>query len=632
MSTLRPGVNPLPASVSPVGNGTVRATEILRQDPIRGVIAWIALLVIGNVLLVLANTSLIWDVQEATWLPYSKVYLLWLLLLWVSGSVFLLSPPCRTRCNDLLAVLPLPARRLWLLHTTTVLGSSLGLLAITMGLMAGGRWYLARLAPERIGPAADVLTLGIQLGAALLLGTVALQSLEPAQRKVSLRGPTLLRSLLVLLALLLQLLVLSALPIYLALLPVAAAVAIGRRTYASLPEVFRLAPRDAVAGLRVRSAGWAPSRPMSPARYVLRLLAFLWRENHKKISIPYMIPVVGFPVLIGLGLLLSGFLRRTVGDDGLVMRLPSVPMVWYMLLAFVWPTAKSLHFVDSLPVPRKVLFAMVVLPPLAALLLGYGVGWGVGVFAEPVELIHYNEIDAHHYVLVPDYALEVTRDSEWPRNVAPWGESHKVAALIPVVEGGRTALYSPFSTPEGSSPEFVAWQISRAVHSVYGRAIPPAEIQQRYLTLDQDGQVVPRAAGLTLQADYPELRPVGAGPVLPVMLLAVNLPWLLLLRPLLRTFRASCSPRRQKTTIAILLVFCFVMYMGTLLASMLGPLNLNGLSGLTEVMMRHAGETAGMTVALWAACLILSGLGYLWAQRQFLAIEVSPGQPECTTL
>jgi hypothetical protein len=258
--------------------------------------------------------------------------------------------------------------------------------------------------------------------------------------------------------------------------------------------------------------------------------------------------------------------------------------------------------------------------------LGYGAGRIVADIAEDGrELICYCERDGHYYVSAPLRNGAVSLDGSPPDAVAPWGESHEVWS-VPIWATARPVVHSKFSTPPGSSAEFVAWQITRAVEDIYGADITSREVLDRYLTTDATGRVVPVGGALTLAADHPEWRVRSHGPVFPVMMLLVLGLWFVAMSAYLSTLRPGFTERRRKGTFWWGMVALMGLHVAQFAAFVVENLDHWVLAGTTMVAIRAAAERIpGGSLTIWLLCgAALFGL-YRMAESRFLRVESSPG-------
>jgi hypothetical protein len=329
--------------------------------------------------------------------------------------------------------------------------------------------------------------------------------------------------------------------------------------------------------------------------------------------------------LFPCGVLLAGLSRV---DSGLYdARFLLVPLTVYMLLASVGLPMRNLYRLDTLPLSRRRLLAHILLPGLVLVSIGYGAGKLWELMGEPKERLSYLEArDAHFYLYVPAWALEVGWNSHVPDTTSPWGETHE-AWSAPLWNGALPLLYSPCHTPPGSSIDFVALQISRAVERIYGEVIPSEEIRSRYLELDADGRVVLRGESLSLQRDYPHLSELGRGPQFPVMLMLVGLPWMLIVTVYMWSFRATISDGKRKAFLIVLMMLVLAVYLVQYGLFFAGSTRGRLFTGFIEILIRDASQSfPGAGVAIWIACVALLYAGFKIAERRFHRIEI-PTKP-----
>jgi len=223
-------------------------------------------------------------------------------------------------------------------------------------------------------------------------------------------------------------------------------------------------------------------------------------------------------------------------------------------------------------------------------------------------------------------------DGTPPEAVAPWGESHEVWS-VPIWVGRAPVVHALYSTPPGSSAEFVAWQISRAARDIYGADVAPEEVLERYLTVDARGRVVPVGGALTLAADHPRWRVRPYGPVFPAMMLFVCGLWFVAMSVYLATLRPRFTERRKRATFWWGMVVLMLLHVSQFAALLTEKLDHWVISGASMIAIRAAAERLpGGSVAFWVLCgLVFYGL-YRIAERRFMKVESSPGDDMRITL
>lgn len=541
-------------------------------------------------------------------------------LLWCAVAPYLAFAQVGGRCSPFDMTLPLSARRLWLAHVAALLLAGALVLTVSAALvlsLTGLSAKLQGLSPPRL----DAWRLTVHLGAGLALVVATLEAAKPSLAKIPVDRGRVLSTVASLGAVLGILWLLSALPLLWALVPLGFAMALGVRTHRSLPSAFTLVPLAAETGAagdgrrdagRRIEAGWAAVGGQ-PSR---------WRRGLDLVRWVAVGPVawLAYPMIFFAGMLVADLLRAWTGEDDMTAH--NLLMAVYVLLVFAGLMTVRLPHFDPLPICRRRLFAALVVPSLAALILGYGAGrFAVAALDERRELVEMAQWEQGYYVKVPVRYLKIDWDGRPPAFAAPWGETLE-PLLFPLFSGSPVGLYSPFPVSAASSPELYALQIRRAVEAVYGRTITEAEIEERYLEVDGDGRVVPRGEGLTLIADHPGLEPRDGGPAFPVFLVLVVVPWLLLSSIVLRACRAGVSDRIRLTVFwgLVGLVFAaMLLHIGLAVADVVEPWVTRG---FLEIAIRRLGESWPGTVAAWLGSALAILGGYRLAEAAFRRIEL----------
>jgi hypothetical protein len=298
----------------------------------------------------------------------------------------------------------------------------------------------------------------------------------------------------------------------------------------------------------------------------------------------------------------------------------------YALLSFGGLPPRRLYVFDAIPLSRRFIFAVVYLHLVLLLALGYGAGRIVADRAEDTrELISHFERDDHYYVSVPLRNGGIALDGSPPLATSAWGESHEVWSRE-IWSGRSSVVYSKFSTPPGSSREFVALQISRAVKDIYGEDISPEEVSTRYLAVDAAGRVVPAGSGLTLKADHPEWGVLPYGPVFPVMMLVVCGLWLLALSGYLGSLRPGFAEKQRKGRFWWGMVILMGLHFLQFVLLFTETLDHWILSGFWMIAIGELTERLpGGAVSVWFLCGLTLFLLYRMAEGRFVRVESLPG-------
>ncbi|GEM_PF-2482377 len=546
---------------------------------------------------------------------------LWALIIWIPLALFLGISGAARRSTDLDLALPVPARRLWLTHFAVVFLSALlmlilSVLAISIPSVGFGEWF-RRGQAALTGP--NALGLIFRIGVGVFVSGVLIQSMDRDLSKIRVTRRYVWVASASLIGVFGLILLLNLLHAGFGLVPLLAAGALAARQVRALPGTLSVAPgrAEALPGAlpdespveRQVSAAGAWGHSLLVLRTALRLYS-------KKAVTPYLV----LPILVGMGVALSGIIYSEEA-----LRYSMVFMTAYVFLIFVSQAIQGMALLDPLPVSRRSLYRMLVLPSLVAVLLGYGagrVGDGYRDFHGDHVEYRLDRTGRGCCTFVPLSFWRIAWDGQPPATASPWGES-RPAWTRPLYRGSRAVLYSPYSTPRGSSRDFVALQLCRAIRDVYDLDLPPEVISKRYLAEDEGGSVIPNPDGPGFLDDHPGLVPVSTGSMFPVILLMIGFAWFIPVSVYLREFRAGVSNRRRKVLVITLAVLCLVLH---LLPLPLGELDLASPSvaaaALSIVVCRVAGVLPGGAFAVWALAVLGFAGMYLLGQVQFRRMEV----------
>lgn len=347
-------------------------------------------------------------------------------------------------------------------------------------------------------------------------------------------------------------------------------------------------------------------------------------------------PMLGWIATVAGTALLQAVLGRYYGDDdesGLLM----TPVVVYVMLAGLAVAGRFLHRLSPLPISKRRITAMIVLPVLAAAVAGYSIGFAsrallpsrleVAYTAEPERA--FPPVPRTRTMLrMPPHHFRISWDGRTPPLRAPWGEVHQ-PWQAKLWRGMDAVLYSPVSTAEPASPEFAAWEISRALELVYGIKAPHERIHAMYVGVDSGGRPV-------VKRDIGELLPAGAKPVsgldwvVPPLTLGVCGAGFLGLTGLLMGLRRAATPTWRRTAAA-----GFAMGLLMLLYLIRVPLSLSGYTrgwiagGAVASGVRSLSEAApGGAVAFWALSAAGVFAAFEFAVRRMQRTEILPEPPK----
>jgi hypothetical protein len=602
---------------------------LLRRDPtVRALRRWLILAALAG--WTMESIRIFFTLRAAAHAEQAQTYFLLVAGLWIPVAIFVCFGRIGERCSRFDMALPIDARRLWLTHVVAVTLSGLAVLAVAVGAVLSHDWLLALLPGDAPLPGRGPGGVALALASGLVLVLVGFQCRQPSLRRIS-RGRDYVvlavASILGLLAF--TLIVATSSPAWVAA-PIAVAVLVAVRTHRSLPPVFDLVP------LEPEREGEAPPAPAGVPSSIGGggTWSSCWtvcRVLYRGVAPGQLVKVstvvwLGFPFTFVWGASVGGLFY----DDDAV-RFLFITLSAYLLFCFLAGPLAQVHVIDPLPVSRKRLFAFVTLPLLALFAAGYGAG-RVGRVAlyEPGPRVEFHDGFARACprhtrgvvtVRVPLEYCRIAWDGQSPDLASPWGESYP-ARDVSLFGNSRAVLYSPFGTPPGSSPEFAALQIGRAVEAVYDESIPVEEIADRYLTVDDDGAVAWKDGGEAFAERIGALPPRMAVPLFPVILAGTAVMFFFFAVLYFRAFRASVSDGKRKLAYFVILGFALVVHLTPFVLFLNGVAHDWVLAAAVKILVRRVveGLPAG-TLVVWAACLGLASLAYLWAQRRFERIE-----------
>jgi hypothetical protein len=326
-------------------------------------------------------------------------------------------------------------------------------------------------------------------------------------------------------------------------------------------------------------------------------------------------------VLALLVLLLAMVARSDMGSS--LHGLSLFATFWLVLGVLFGSAAYRLHVLDALPVSRKRIFAIAVLPGLLAVTLGY-----VGATAlRTVRLHRETPVDYGQHPIVGDVDVRVPLaywEIGWQGepspldepDLPPWEEPYTPWS-VRLYQGLPVVLYSPYHVPAGSSTDRVAQTLGRAVEDVYGVRISPDELERRYLRAG-----VP-AGGLVLEEDYFGLRPSLWRQTAPLGALLCGLPWLLYLALTVRGgYIRPGSDRRPRAPFALAALWGACL-LGRLWSISAGRTTAWKLNATCAILLRKVSAALpGGALAWWGLVVVLYVFVYLLARARFDRVEV----------
>jgi hypothetical protein len=366
-----------------------------------------------------------------------------------------------------------------------------------------------------------------------------------------------------------------------------------------------------------------------------------------------------------MGFVLAGGLNRwkELAD----LRFIYLPFGSYMLFAGIGVITYNLYRIDALPISRRTILLVLTVPGLFFYCAGYALGWWSHSSTDQAQQLvdfriqrAYVEIDLHEgdesqpaefrrmvWVYVDSSFMGMSLSGEVPTLTSPWGESHP-AWSERLVRGASPVLYNPYNTPEDTSPEFEALMLSHAVEDIYGRSIPPAELQERYFVV-RDGELVSlravheagtiydtpieerrRINPFPLLEDYPDLVAPPTGPETPVYLAAVLTPWFLLTAWFLGSLRATHSLRRIRWVYWIGLAIPMLAMLANVAFSAFGLFSPTAGRGFLAIFIRSLGTGTVAHITIWASCLAIVAAAFWLALRRFERAEIPASPINCS--
>ena len=581
----------------------------------------------------------------------------WLLLiLWLAIAFYIVFGHVRTRCQPIEMSLPIPSVALWRRHLAAVFLAGTVVMAGSLAVLALHAALLAKIDRQ---PALHVpysVLIGPLLGG-LLLAAAIVNSVDPALQQLRGRPAYWARVAVGLVGIPVLLLALLPWPWASSALCLLLAVVLSGKTLGSLPSTYRLVPMTPST-----AAMDTPDRASTEhSRSRLQVYRTLFNIVHTappwKQLTPWMI--YGFSALMGF--VLAGGIDRW--KEVPEIRVLYLPFGSYMLFAGIGVLSYNLYRLDPLPVPRKALLAVLTLPGMLFYCAGYAAGWWSQATAPesspPIDFKirqirvdsdgpgRQRELKTMVWVDVQPRHMKLLLGGEPPRLTTPWGESHD-AWSESLFEGSSLRIYNPYNTSEETSADFEALMLSRAISDVYGQAIPPQELRERYFIVENDqlldlahyrqasedfrqGRLRAATAPiLPLFEDYPDLEIPTKGPETAVYMLLVLVPSLLLTAVFLRSFRADHSSRFIRGVYWAGLAIPMLGLLAQAFLSVFGLFSLEAARGFLEIPIRFLGSHPISWLLTWIVVAAAILASYWLALRQLLRAEIPASPINCS--
>jgi hypothetical protein len=533
------------------------------------------------------------------------------LFFWAIISPYMLAFGATRRCGRHQMALPLRTRELWLSHVVALGGSALAILGVAVVVIITGSHLQGSPGIE-----AGLRMLIINVAAFTLLAFMLVQSLATGLNEIDLTPTSIAIIACVYVGLFLLLPLVSGLPVYWVVLPLAAAAGLGIRVYNALPSAFELAtgnakvrpPGDAGRGPgRIRDVRAAGTMGVQHVRMSVHSLVVRALIN------PVLTPAICF-VLFIFGYRNAGYISG--GTSNLVFAYWAV----VAMSALVVTSVPRLHLLDALPVPRKTIFAYLVLPGLLVGFAGYSIGTLAGKGrVSGSSLVEYEEryYDDQLDVRIPFEFWELSRSGR-PAPLEPCCDQPNGAWSVSLFRGTNLVLYNPYHAPADSSPDLVAHQFNRAVEAVYGRSIPVSELRERYFHNRPGGGTMLGLEHFDLTRDFPGLEAVGWSRSLAATMLVLGVLWLVYLSAVLRG-----GYSRIRVGHVVLTIFGVAYLFSLIWTSSRGYTQEWKLSAAAGIVVRKAAEALpGSTLSLWIFTIIALMVCFLIARTQFGKMEI----------
>lgn len=608
--------------------------------PLRNLPWWLAITALNTSVLI---GLLLWR-QAARGTDLAPPLTELLLVFWMAVAIYLLFGRPASRSPHLALTLPIPTRVLWRRQFVSSLIAGLVVLATSLGVLALHDWLLDS-GGGRPALQLEYSPFVLPLVAGLLLVTTLIDGIEPGLWNPRTASGYRLKVAAALTGVLALLLLMQNWPVLAAASCALSAVAVLRRSVRALPLAYRLVPARAAEPRRTdrstEAVAMVPSGAVGQRRIWRLVYTVLHTAPPWKQAAPWLLYFfVGF-----MGFLLAGGFDRWF--DARELRYLYLPLGSYMLLAGFGLLTYHLYRIDPLPLPRRTLFAILVMPGILWFCFGYAGGLlALATDPEPRPALDYKvlppraELGSMVWVDIDPAFMRASLSGRVPALTSDWGESHP-AWSEPLFRGLPIRVYNPYNTAAETSADFEALLTSRAIEAVYGRSLPPATISDRYFEIENDKvsgvRQSSRAAShqetgfaRTLLADHPDLEPPDRGPETPVFLMLGLVPGLLLIGWIVRSFRAENSERFVRVRYWLALGVLLGALLVQVLLSIFGLLNTDAAIALLAMLIHRLGEDPLLRILTWLASLAAISFSYRVALRQFERAEIPPAPIRCT--
>jgi len=531
-------------------------------------------------------------------------------MMWGAMAIHLVNAGFSSRSSGRIGLaLPMGAHRLWLTHILAIVLSGAAIPLVTAAFIALGNAAFGR--EPLLDP--GLVSIMVNQVVVTLLVLMLAQSPEPGLHELLLRKGYVYFVIFIGLASIALVFGLNALPLVYALVPLGAAVLVGLRIYRSLPRSFTLVPREPEKRTARAAQTTGRREPAGPGRHTWLEVSTIWRNSLGNWTWLYL------PVFLFYGGMLALMIEMEGWND------QAVPMIfWTCLLLCCWILVahNKLYLFDSLPLSRRWIFAVLMLPAFALVALVYGsVATGVHLVGQGPQ-VDYRDVGEHRCVVVPNQYWEIAWDGRLPVFESPQGESVSPCCGQPLFPGRSALVYMPYHTPGDASPDLVAWQLSRAIETVHGQTVSQDEIRERFLTRADDGGVELSEEGRTLLDGLRGPGPARSGSTFAMVLVLFGLPALIFAALGYRMGRSAAPTGSGRWLLAGVFIAAITAGMIATAGSAAGYLDFDLLSRFAGSLVRSVQQAIpGGALAIWGIAMLLLAGGYLLAQAQFLRLE-----------
>jgi len=305
-------------------------------------------------------------------------------------------------------------------------------------------------------------------------------------------------------------------------------------------------------------------------------------------------------------------------DQQLVYSLFSV----YLLLAFFGASLFGDYRLDPFPISKRYIFRLITIPLLLAQLLGMGVAEFLDRHLEKDHLavdFSPNRKGVWRLTSMLEHA-DWTLDHTAPTIQAPWGESQEAWSKH-VIKGVPLTVFSPFSTTRESSPDFIAYQLSRAIDRIYNEKVAWEKIREDFLVANNQGACVLNQAGQTFLQQLNRNRPASNIHALPVLFGFTMVVWMFFVRRLVATSNSRYTSAQQKRRFWILLGILFALHICAMLMAVSDLIRLDTSRTLFAMIVNEFSATWFGKILLWVLPLGFAAWSYRKTESHFKNLE-----------